>query len=341
MSVWQKITTEIKNKNKKWLVTGAAGFIGSHLMKELLLLDQNVIGFDNFATGYKKNLEDVTKSVSVAQAKRFSFIEGDIRDLAMCTKACRGVDYVLHQAALGSVPRSIDEPLLSHAVNVDGFVNMLLAARDAKVSRFVYASSSAIYGDHPGLPKHEPEIGNALSPYAVTKRVNELYAANFSLVYKLQTVGLRYFNVFGARQDPNGAYAAVIPRWIEALVKKRDVVIYGDGSTTRDFCFVQNVVQANILAAVTTNQNVSGKTYNIACGDKTSLLELSQTLAGLLAEKFTYLKDFKPKFEGFRAGDIQHSLADVSLATSDFGYAPTHNLKEGLKEALSWYVQNL
>lgn len=341
MRGFETLKNEIKKNQKTWLVTGSAGFIGSHLLKELLLLDQKVVGLDDFSTGYKKNLDDVKSGVSPTQWQRFNFIEGDIRDLATCAKACKGMDYVLHQAALGSVPRSIDEPLLSHAVNVDGFVNMLMAARDAKVSRFVYASSSAIYGDHPGLPKHENEIGNALSPYAVTKRVNELYAANFSLVYDLQTVGLRYFNVFGARQDPNGAYAAVIPRWIEALVKKRDVVIYGDGSTTRDFCFVQNVVQANLLAAVTPNQSVSGKTYNIACGDKTSLLELSQTLAALLSEKFSHLQNFKPKFEDFRAGDIQHSLADITLAAGDFGYAPTHNLKEGLQEALSWYVQNL
>lgn len=305
-----------------WLVTGAAGFIGSHLVETLLRDGETVVGFDNFATGHQRNLDDAVKRGG--NAERFRFINGDITDLAACGQACSGVDYVLHQAALGSVPRSIERPLDTHRANVDGFINMLVAARDAKVKRFVYASSSSVYGDDPGLPKIEARTGRVLSPYAATKQINETYARVFERTYGLETAGLRYFNVFGPRQDPNGAYAAVMPRWFAALQKGEDCVINGDGSTSRDFCFVKNVVQANVKAA--TAPGASNEVYNVAYGGKTSLLELYEMISARLGVKRA------PVFKPFRAGDIKDSQADISLAQTKLGYAPTHSVAQGLDE---------
>lgn len=305
-----------------WLVTGAAGFIGSYLVETLLRDGENVVGFDNFATGHQRNLDDAVKRGG--NAERFRFINGDITDLAGCSAACAGVDYVLHQAALGSVPRSIERPLDTHRANVDGFINMLVAARDAKVKRFVYASSSSVYGDDPGLPKLESRTGRVLSPYAATKQINETYARVFERTYGLETAGLRYFNVFGPRQDPNGAYAAVMPRWFAALQKGEDCVINGDGSTSRDFCFVKNVVQANVKAA--TAPGASNEVYNVAYGGKTSLLELYEMISARLGVKRA------PVFKPFRAGDIKDSQADISLAQKKLGYAPTHSVAQGLDE---------
>ncbi len=315
-----------------WLVTGVAGFIGSHLMEFLLKNNQKVIGLDNFATGYQKNLDEVL-AVKGVDAGHFRFIEGDIRTLETCKAAVEGVDFVLHQAALGSVPRSIKDPLTSHDVNVTGFLNMLIAAKEAGVKRFVYASSSAVYGDSPILPKVETHQGNPLSPYAVTKMTNELYAKSFGKCYGLDTIGLRYFNVFGPRQDPNGAYAAVIPLWVKALIQKSPVYINGDGTTSRDFCFIANVVQANILAALTSNQDALNTAYNVAVGDQTTLSQLYQALK-------TALKcgGYEPVYQDFRAGDIQHSLADISKAKHLLGYHPTHTIHQGIAETIHWYL---
>lgn len=322
-----------------WLVTGGAGFIGSHLVQRLLELGQRVTSLDNFATGHRSNLEDVSVKVGAERWKRHRFLEADIRDAGACRAACRDVDYVLHHAALGSVPRSIEMPLDSNAANVTGFINMLAAAKDAGVKRFVYASSSSVYGDYPGLPKVEAQIGEPLSPYAVSKRVNELYANVFGRCYGMQTIGLRYFNVFGARQDPNGAYAAVIPRWVRAMLHDAPVDIYGDGETTRDFCYVLNVVQANILAALTTNAAATNEAYNVAVGGRTSLNALYLTLRDLLGAHAPHLADKAPRYKDFRAGDVRHSQADISKARTLLGFEPTHDLRAGLEEALPWYVQ--
>jgi len=328
----------IAAKRRRWLVTGAAGFIGSHLVETLLALGQDVVGLDNFATGYKRNLDDVRAAAGEDAARRFVFIEGDIVDLPTCRRACEGVDTVLHHAALGSVPRSIADPLATHAANATGFVNVLSAARDAGVRRFVYAASSSTYGDHPGLPKVEDEIGRPLSPYAVTKYVNELYADVFARCYGVETIGLRYFNVFGTRQDPEGAYAAVIPRWIRAIVRGEAVTIYGDGETSRDFCFVANAVQANLRAALTTDAAALNQVYNVAVGERTSLNGLFETLAALVRERRPGLRISDPLHEGFRAGDVRHSQADIGKAERLLGYAPTHDLRAGLQAALPWYL---
>ena len=338
-SAYETLQAELRREPKTWLVTGVAGFIGSHLLEALLKLDQTVVGLDNFSTGYGHNLADVEARVGAVAWGRFRFIEGDIRSLPDCRVACEGVDRVLHQAAIGSVPRSIDDPLTTHASNVDGFLNMLIAARDARVERFVYAASSAVYGDRPELPKQEDHIGAPLSPYAVTKRVNELYADVFARCYGLPTAGLRYFNVFGARQDPNGAYASVIPKWIAALVRQDSVRIHGDGETSRDFCYVANVVQANLLAAVTSTPG--HEVYNIAVGDRTTLNELYGILRDLLVDAHPALRDARPVYGDFRPGDIRHSLADVEKARRLLGYAPTHRVREGLREAMGWYVEHL
>jgi UDP-N-acetylglucosamine 4-epimerase len=324
-----------------WLVTGAAGFIGSNLVEALLKLDQRVIGLDNFATGHKKNLEQVKALVSTEQWARFSFIDDDIRDPAICQRACRGVDFVLHQAALGSVPRSIDDPFATHEANVNGFLNMLVAARDAKVKRFVYASSSALYGDHPGLPKVEDKIGQPLSPYAATKCFNELYADVFARCYGTPSIGLRYFNVFGPRQDPEGAYAAVIPKWVAAMLKGEPVVINGDGETSRDFCYIENVVQANLLAATTENPAAVNQVYNVACGERTTLNELFTLIQIGLAKTNPDVMKIKPTCRDFRPGDVRHSLADISKAQRLLGYAPTHSVRQGLETALDWYRRNV
>jgi len=323
---------------RRWLVTGAAGFIGSHLVETLLALGQDVVGLDDFSTGHRHNLEDVRGVAGEEAWQRFAFIEGDITDLAICRRACAGVDAVLHQAALGSVPRSIDDPLATHAANGTGFVNMLIAARDASVRRFVYAASSSTYGDHPGLPKVEDEIGRPLSPYAVTKYLNELYAEVFARCYGLESMGLRYFNVFGTRQDPEGAYAAVIPRWIRAIARGEAVTVNGDGETSRDFCFVANAVQANLRAALATEAAALNQVYNVAVGERTTLNGLFETLAALVRERQPRLKIPPPVHEAFRAGDVRHSQADVGKAATLLGYAPTHDLRAGLHAALPWYL---
>ena len=323
---------------KRWLVTGVAGFIGSNLLEALLQQDQWVAGLDNFATGHRENLQLVERVVTPAQWARFRFIEADIRHLPSCHAACAGADYVLHQAALGSVPRSINDPLTTNAVNVDGFLNMLVAARDAGVQRFVYAASSSTYGDHPGLPKVEDVIGKPLSPYAVTKYVNELYADVFARTYGVASIGLRYFNVFGPRQDPEGSYAAVIPKWAASILKGETVYINGDGDTSRDFCFVANAVQANLLAA-TAPAEAANQVYNVAVGDQTTLNELYTLLAARLSvHKRTLAPPPPPVNRDFRAGDVRHSLADISKARRLLGYEPTHRIRDGLDAAAQWYV---
>ncbi|MEW6413619.1 MAG: SDR family oxidoreductase [Pseudomonadota bacterium] len=341
MAAFDALKTGLQAAPKTWLVTGAAGFIGSNLVEALLLLDQHVVGLDNFATGREKNLAQVQQSVGPERWARFKFKRGDIRDLITCHTACAGVDYVLHQAALGSVPRSLEDPLSTHAANATGFLNMLVAARDAKVKRFVYAASSSTYGDHPGLPKVEDVIGKPLSPYAVTKLVNELYADVFGRCYGTESIGLRYFNIFGRRQDPNGAYAAVVPKWVASMIHNEPVYINGDGETSRDFCYIDNVIQANLLAATTDNPDAVNQVYNIAVGERTTLNGLFEAIRSLLAPKFPHLADFKPVYRDFRPGDVRHSLADISKAQTRLGYAPTHRIGEGLAEAMAWYVQDL
>jgi UDP-N-acetylglucosamine 4-epimerase len=341
MSAFDDLKNDLAAQPRTWLVTGAAGFIGCNLVEALLMLDQNVVGLDNFSTGYEKNLAQVQASVGAERWARFSLKRGDIRDLITCHTVCRDVDYVLHQAALGSVPRSIEDPLLTHASNNTGFINMLVAARDAKVKRFVYAASSSTYGDHPGLPKVEDVIGKPLSPYAVTKYVNELYADVFGRCYGTQSIGLRYFNIFGRRQDPEGAYAAVIPKWVASMIKNQPVYVNGDGETSRDFCYIDNVIQANLLAATTGNPDAVNQVYNIAVGERTSLNQLYEAIRVNLLPRFPHLADAKPVYREFRAGDVRHSLADVSKARSLLGYAPTHRLGEGLAEAMDWYVGDL
>lgn len=341
---------------RTWLVTGVAGFIGSNLLETLLAIGQRVVGLDNFATGHRHNLDAALDDASRTTGKPrdelaacFRFIEGDIRDLAACRQAMQweegpsvtSVDYVLHQAALGSVPRSIEDPITTNQANIDGFLNMLVAARDADVKRFVYAASSSTYGDHPDLPKVEDRIGKPLSPYAVTKLVNELYADVFARTYGFKTIGLRYFNIFGKRQDPNGAYAAVIPKWIAAMVAGQPVYINGDGETSRDFCYIANTVQANLLAATAEHPDAANQVYNVAVGDRTSLNDLCRHLSTHLAERFPHLRDFKPIHRDFRAGDVRHSLADIGKAQRLLGYAPSHRIDAGLQESMAWYVDNL
>lgn len=341
MTAYEKLQGTLRAGPKQWLVTGAAGFIGSNLVEALLKLDQRVVGLDNFATGKRANLEEVRRLVSPEQWRRFQFIKGDIRKLADCQRACAGADYVLHQGALGSVPRSIAEPLNSHESNVNGALNMLLAAREQKVRTFVYASSSSVYGDHPKLPKIEGVEGKLLSPYAATKAINEVYADVFGRVYGLPCVGLRYFNVFGPRQDPEGAYAAVIPKWLAALLQGEPVRINGDGKTSRDFCYVANVVQANLLAATATKPGALNTVYNIAVGARTTLNELFELLVDGLNPEGTAGKRPKPVYSDFRAGDVRHSHADISRARRLLGYRPTHRIDQGLREAMVWYRANV
>ncbi len=325
---------------KTWLVTGVAGFIGSNLLETLLRLDQHVVGLDNFATGKKHNLDQVRELVNPEQWHRFRLVHGSITDLAACREACLGVNFVLHQAALGSVPRSIEDPVATHESNVTGFLNVLVAARDSSVQRFVYASSSAVYGDSPELPKVEDRIGKPLSPYAATKAMNEVYAGVFAECYGLSSIGLRYFNVFGPRQDPDGAYAAVIPKWIAALLKREPVYINGDGEHSRDFCFIDNVVQANLLAATTANPGAANQAYNIALGERTTLNELFNLLQTSLRQADSSLPEQQPVYRDFRAGDIKHSLADITRAQRLLGYAPTHRIGDGLNLAMNWYRKN-
>lgn len=338
-SRYADVREEMMGAPRRWLVTGAAGFIGSNLVETLLRLDQEVVGLDNFSTGHSRNLDEVRAAVG-DRAERFHFIEGDIRDLDTCRAACDGVGLVLHQAALGSVPRSLADPITSNASNVTGFLNVLVAARDAGVRRLVYAASSSTYGDHPGLPKVEDVIGRPLSPYAVTKYVNELYASVFQRSYGLETVGLRYFNVFGRRQDPAGAYAAVIPRWVANLLNGEPCRINGDGETSRDFCYIENVVQANLLAA-TVDTGATDQVYNVAVGERTTLNSLFRMIRDGLAEHDPEIAGAEPEYRAFRPGDVRHSLADISKARAQLGYAPTHSVREALGEALLWYVQNV
>ena len=341
MTAYAELKKELMHKPSTWLITGVAGFIRSNLLETLLQLNQRVIGLDNFSTGHKHNFDKVQQAVSPEQWKQFSFIEGDIRSLETCHQACNGVDYVLHQAALGSVPRSLNDPITTNENNITGYLNMLVAARDAGVRRFVYAASSSTYGDHPGLPKVEDRIGNPLSPYAVTKLVNEHYAQVFARCYDFKTIGLRYFNIFGRRQDPEGAYAAVIPKWAAAMIDKEDVFINGDGETSRDFCYIDNAVQANLLAATTDNPDAVDQVYNVAVGDRTTLNELFFKIRDILSRDFDYLSGIEPVYRDFRPGDVRHSLADTSKANSLLGYEPTHVIDQGLEEAMDWYIQDL
>ncbi len=340
MNKIQDVHQQLRQHSYHWLVTGAAGFIGSNLVEALLRLNQRVTGLDNFATGHQHNLDQVRELVGEAAWSNFTFLRADIRSPEDCARACEGVDFVLHQAALGSVPRSIANPQLTNETNITGFLNMLVAARDAKVKRFVYAASSSTYGDHPGLPKVEDTIGKPLSPYAVTKYVNELYADVFGRTYGMESIGLRYFNVFGPRQDPEGAYAAVIPKWVMALIRNEELRINGDGETSRDFCYVDNTVQANLLAALA-GSDAANQVYNVALNDRTSLNQLHAMMCELLAPRFPHVAAHQPVYVDFRKGDVRHSQADISKAASMLGYAPTHRIGDGLKEAMDWYVHNL
>jgi len=359
MTRYEKVKRELQNNPKTWLITGVAGFIGSNLLETLLKLNQNVVGLDNFETGFQRNIDQAIACATNAlradnrllDTASFTFIEGDIRKLEDCQKAMifypsisekegKPVDYVLHEAALGSVPRSVEDPIKTNMANIDGFLNMLVAARDAKVKRFIYAASSSTYGDHPDLPKVEDKIGKPLSPYAVTKLVNELYTDVFARTYGYKTIGLRYFNIFGKRQDPEGAYAAVIPKWISSLIKNKPVYINGDGETSRDFCYIENVVQINLLAATTDNPEAVNQVYNVAVGDQNTLNQLYEALRVNLAELYPHLVEAKPIYRDFREGDVRHSLADISKSKSLLGYAPQYRIGEGLKEAMTWYVEN-
>jgi UDP-N-acetylglucosamine/UDP-N-acetylgalactosamine 4-epimerase len=341
MTAYTDLLARLPAEPKTWLITGVAGFIGCNLLEALLRLDQAVVGLDNFATGHRHNLEQIRAALTPQQWARFRFIEGDIRQMDDCRAACDGVDYVLHQAALGSVPRSLEDPVTTNGANIDGFLNMLVAARDAKVARFVYAASSSTYGDHPGLPKVEDVIGKPLSPYAVTKLVNEQYADVFARAYGFMTIGLRYFNIFGAHQDPEGAYAAVVPKWTSAMIHNEPVYINGDGETSRDFCYIANTVQANLLAATAEHPDAANQVYNVAVGDRTTLNDLFDAIRATLEPRFPHLKGFRPIYRDFRAGDVRHSLADISKAERLLGYRPSHRIREGLVEAMDWYVADL
>jgi UDP-N-acetylglucosamine 4-epimerase len=339
VSKFEQVKTDLINTPKTWLVTGVAGFIGSNLLEMLLKLNQTVIGLDNFATGYQKNLDEVKTLVTDEQWQGFTFIEGDIRDVNTCLTASKNADYVLHQAALGSVPRSIADPITTNSANITGFLNMLEAAKQNNVTSFVYAASSSTYGDHPALPKVEENIGNPLSPYAVTKYVNELYADVYSRTCGFKCIGLRYFNVFGRRQDPDGAYAAVIPKWTASMIKDEQVFINGDGLTSRDFCYIENTVQMNILAA-TAQDDAKAHVYNVAVGDRTTLNDLFSSIKSALITSNVEIKQ-EAEYRDFRAGDVRHSQADVSKAVKNLGYAPSHRIQEGILEAMPWYLKNV
>ena len=338
MNQYEQRCLQLQKQPKTWLITGVAGFIGSNLLETLLKLDQKVMGLDNFSTGFQHNLDEVKGLVSDEQWQRFNFIQGDICDIATCHQACKGVDYVLHQAALGSVPRSIEDPITTNTNNITGYLNMLVAARDAGVQRMVYAASSSTYGDHPDLPKVEDNIGNPLSPYAVTKLVDELYARVFARTYGFKTIGLRYFNIFGQRQDPDGAYAAVIPKWFAGLMKEEPVYINGDGETSRDFCFIDNAVQANLMAATAEKDGAADQVYNVAFGERTSLNELYTLIKKRIITGFPKVEQAEPVYRDFRAGDVRHSLADISKAGELIGYEPQFSIGQGLDKAAGWYV---
>jgi UDP-N-acetylglucosamine 4-epimerase len=339
MTKYEHIQQDLLASPKVWLVTGVAGFIGSNLLEKLLKLNQKVVGLDNFATGHQHNLDEVQGLVTVEQWYNFNFIEGDIRNYTDCEQAVVGVDYVLHQAALGSVPRSIADPLTTNAANVTGFLNMLKVAKEAQVKSFTYAASSSTYGDHPALPKIEENIGSPLSPYAVTKYVNELYASVFAKTYGFKTIGLRYFNVFGKRQDPNGAYAAVIPKWTSAMIQNENIFINGDGETSRDFCFIENTVQMNILAA-TAQAEAKDQVYNVAVGGRTTLNELFSGIKVALSSNEVVV-NLEPVYRDFRAGDVRHSQADISKAKGALGYNPEFNIIDGIEKAMPWYIKFL
>tara|TARA_B000000475_G_C15980563_1_gene440792 strand:- start:328 stop:1362 length:1035 start_codon:yes stop_codon:yes gene_type:complete len=341
MERYQNIQLELKKSPKQWVITGVAGFIGSNLLEALLRLDQSVVGMDNFSTGSQKNLDDVRENVSKEQWNRFFFNKGDILDSKLCQKICEDADYVLHQAALGSVPRSIEDPYTSNNSNITGFLNMLIAAKESNVTKFVYAASSSSYGDHPGLPKVESKIGNPLSPYAVTKLVNELYANVFKITYNFPSIGLRYFNIFGRRQSVDSAYAAVIPKWIGEILNNKVITINGDGKTSRDFTFIDNVIQANILSATSKDPKATGEVYNIAVGERTSLIEMYNFISKNIQSNLSSIKIEQPKFGDFRPGDVRHSHADITKANNLLGYQPSHNVEQGIKETVSWYLDNL
>lgn len=339
MSRYEEVKKQLLLSPKTWLVTGAAGFIGSNLLETLLLLNQKVIGLDNFATGHQRNFDEVEGLVSPEQWQNFKFIEGDIREFQTCVNAVANVDYILHQAALGSVPRSIADPVMTNSANITGFLNMLTAAKDEKVESFTYAASSSTYGDHPALPKVEDNIGNPLSPYAVTKYVNELYANVFAKTYGFKAIGLRYFNVFGKRQDPDGAYAAVIPKWTATMINNDELFINGDGETSRDFCFIENTVQMNILAATAQN-DAKDEVYNVAVGDRTTLNDLFSSVKNALMKNDVNV-EFQPTYRDFRAGDVRHSQADISKAKSVLGYEPEFVISQGIDKAMPWYIKFL
>lgn len=349
MNRYQEVQLELQQTPKTWLITGVAGFIGSNILEQLLKLGQRVVGLDNFATGHQHNLDEVQSLVSIEAWENFYFIEGDIRNLSDCQTAMTfmnkrnssyPVDYVLHEAALGSVPRSINDPITTNAANITGFLNMLVAARDAQVKSFTYAASSSTYGDYPGLPKVEDKIGKPLSPYAVTKYVNELYADVFAKTYNFPCIGLRYFNVFGRRQDPNGAYAAVIPKWTDALIKGEDIFINGDGETSRDFCYIDNTVQANILAATTQDADAKNQVYNVALGDRTTLNELFNAIQSALFEQGIHYNK-QPIYREFRAGDVRHSQADISKIQTKLGYEPKYRIMDGVSLSVAWYSKRI
>jgi len=339
LTVYKQLVENLPAAPKTWLITGVAGFIGSNLLQTLLDLNQTVVGLDNFSTGHQYNLQEVKASVGEDKWSRFKFIEGDICDIHACREACADVDYVLHHAALGSVPRSIEDPITTNANNISGFLNMLVAAKDAQVKSFTYAASSSTYGDHPALPKVEENIGKPLSPYAVTKYVNELYADVFARTYGFKAIGLRYFNIFGKRQDPNGAYAAVVPKWTSAMLKNEDVFINGDGETSRDFCFIENAVQANLLSAFA-KDDAKNQVYNVAVGDRTSLNDLFEAIKTALAENGKYY-DRPAVFRDFRAGDVRHSQAEITKASANLGYHPDYRILDGIAQAMPWYINNV
>ncbi len=345
MAKYEQLQEYLRDNQSTWLVTGVAGFIGSNLLERLLILNQRVVGLDNFDTGHQHNIdqaiEDANKGTGKDLSNNFKFIEGDIRDINNCKQACNGVDYVLHQAALGSVPRSIEDPINTNRANIDGFLNMLVASKNANVKRFVYAASSSTYGDHPDLPKVEDKIGSPLSPYAVTKVVNELYANVFAKTYGFKTIGLRYFNIFGKRQDPNGAYAAVIPKWVVAILNKDDVYINGDGETSRDFCYIDNTVQINLLAATTDNDEATDQVYNVALNDRTSLNKLYQMIEERLIQRTEGLEKKKPIYKDFRTGDVRHSQANIDKAQALLGYQPKYTISKGMDEAVDWYIKSI
>ena len=345
MTRYEQLQEYLKDNQSTWLVTGVAGFIGSNLLEKLLILNQKVVGLDSFDTGYQHNIDQAIQDANNITGKdlsnNFRFINGDIRKLNDCKNACNGVDYVLHQAALGSVPRSIEDPIATNEANINGFLNMLVASRDAKVKRFVYAASSSSYGDNPDLPKVEHMIGNPLSPYAVTKLVNELYANVFAKNYDFKTIGLRYFNIFGKRQDPDGAYAAVIPKWVGAILNKEDVYINGDGETSRDFCYIDNTVQMNLLAATTDNEEATDQVYNVALNDRTSLNELHKMIEERLMQRVEGLEKKKPIYREFRSGDVRHSQASIDKAKKLLDYQPKYKISEGMDDAIDWYVNSI